>query len=97
LDRDPKQRLGSHNDVEDIKKHHFYKDYEWTKLYNKEYKPSFKPDVKNDTSTENFDKEFTTEKVQDTPSNPSTLALDDGGAFADFTFDPAKANSALKG
>ena len=60
-------------------------------MYNKEYKPSFKPDVKNDTDTGNFDREFTTETVQDTPAGPnSALGSADDGAFANFTFDQTK-------
>mmetsp|Transcript_10015 Transcript_10015/g.16114 ORF Transcript_10015/g.16114 Transcript_10015/m.16114 type:complete len:453 (-) Transcript_10015:131-1489(-) len=91
LDRNPDQRLGSKKDVEDVKAHAFYEDIDWNKMYNKEYTPSFKPDVKSDTDTGNFDKEFTGEKVQDTPANPNThLGADTTGVFSDFTYDPSK-------
>mmetsp|Transcript_32937 Transcript_32937/g.53283 ORF Transcript_32937/g.53283 Transcript_32937/m.53283 type:complete len:531 (+) Transcript_32937:127-1719(+) len=90
LDRDPSMRLGSLKDVEDIKTHEFYKDMDWEKLYAKEYTPSFKPKISNDTTTENFDREFTDEKVQDTPAQQGMLPTNDGGAFDGFTFDPKK-------
>merc|ERR1712146_738987 len=72
LDRDPTMRLGSKKDVEDIKEHKFFEDIDWRKLYNKEDTPSFKPKVRNDVDTGNFDREFTNEKVQDTPAGPTS-------------------------
>jgi len=62
----------------------------------KKYTPSFKPDVKNDTDTGNFDREFTTEAVKDTPAGPaSALGAADDGQFTNFTYDPSK-GGALK-
>ncbi len=98
LDRVPEKRLGSKNDVEDIKTHRFYNDIDWKKLYNKGYTPVFRPDVKNDTDTGNFDAEFTSERVQDTPAGPnSALAKDDDKAFEGFTYDQTKGGVLLDG
>uniref|UniRef100_A0A7S4DZX4 non-specific serine/threonine protein kinase n=2 Tax=Lotharella globosa TaxID=91324 RepID=A0A7S4DZX4_9EUKA len=87
LDRDPKMRLGSKRDVEDIKEHKFFSDIDWEKLFAKKYTPAFKPKVQNHTDTRNFDREFKIEKVQETPAGPtSTLGAE--GNFSGFTCDP---------
>lgn len=91
LTRDPQFRMGAKRDVEEIKEHKFYNDVNWEKLYARGYTPRFKPTVKNDTYTGNFDKEFTDERVQDTPAGPaSALAPEEEKAFDGFTFDPNK-------
>ena len=33
------ERLGSKNDVEDIKNHPYFDDVDWNKIYNREYMP----------------------------------------------------------
>ena len=61
LVRDTKKRLGSVNDFEDIKKHSWFKDIDWDKLYNKKITPPFKPKVSGDNWMDNFDQEFVQE------------------------------------
>jgi len=89
LDRSPASRLGSKNDVEDLKEHAFFSDINWKKIHKKQYTPSFKPAVKDDLDTRNFDKEFTNEKVRDTVADKRNSRLMGGdGAFKGFTYDP---------
>ena len=61
LNRDTKKRLGAVNDFEDIKKHSWFKDIDWIKLYNRKLDPPFKPKVSGDNWMDNFDKEFVSE------------------------------------
>lgn len=95
LQRDPSLRLGSKKDVEDIKKHHFYDNLDWDKLYRKDFSPSFKPNISDDTTTENFDREFTDEKVQDTPAQLGVGQLV-GADFQGFTFDQGEGSHLMK-
>ncbi|KAK8883548.1 RAC-gamma serine/threonine-protein kinase [Tritrichomonas musculus] len=43
LDKDPKTRLGSENDVDDIKKHPFFDCFNWYDVLAKRYKPEWIP------------------------------------------------------
>jgi len=62
LDRNPKRRLGSGTgDVDDIKKHLFFKSIDWTKLENKEIEPPFRPNLTNEYDVRFFDPESTSE------------------------------------
>eukprot|EP01083_Nonionella_stella_P214711 773427_1 len=64
LERNPKYRLGAGpHDVNEIKRHPFFKNIDWIKLYEKKIKPIYKPNVKNEYDTSNFDKQFTNEPV----------------------------------
>ena len=65
LERDPKYRLGSgYHDVEEIKRHSFFKNIDWILLYQKKIEPVYKPNVgKNQLDTSNFDKTFTNEPI----------------------------------
>jgi len=91
LNRDPTKRLGSHNDVEDIKSHPFFKPISWEAMMRKEIEPSYKPKVKSSADTSNFDDTFTNEPVVDSVAPDSnlskTLAAKDE-AFGGFTYVP---------
>ena len=39
LIKNPSERLGSKNDVEEIKNHPYFEDVDWNKIYNREYMP----------------------------------------------------------
>ncbi|KAA1138042.1 hypothetical protein PGTUg99_025552 [Puccinia graminis f. sp. tritici] len=82
LNRNPKHRLGSQNDTEDLKKHEFFKSIDWHKLSLREVIPTFKPHIESDESVSNFDREFTTLDISE--HLPSTikerLAQDSNGA-----------------
>lgn len=59
LNRNPKHRLGSENDAEDLKRHPFFAQIDWNLLANKKIPPPFKPLVESEDSVANFDPEFT--------------------------------------
>eukprot|EP01098_Paradermamoeba_levis_P005560 TRINITY_DN2344_c0_g1_i1.p1 TRINITY_DN2344_c0_g1~~TRINITY_DN2344_c0_g1_i1.p1 ORF type:complete len:458 (-),score=177.99 TRINITY_DN2344_c0_g1_i1:206-1489(-) len=61
LERDPKKRL---KDFETLKKHPFFKDINWEKLYNKQLTPPYVPPVKSATSTDMIDEGFTSQRAQ---------------------------------
>jgi len=61
LVREPKKRLGSVNDVDELKSHPWFKDIDWDLLYQKKIEPPFKPRIAGDNFLDNFDEEFTKE------------------------------------
>eukprot|EP00456_Euglypha_rotunda_P048543 TRINITY_DN388_c0_g1_i7.p1 TRINITY_DN388_c0_g1~~TRINITY_DN388_c0_g1_i7.p1 ORF type:complete len:522 (+),score=125.71 TRINITY_DN388_c0_g1_i7:100-1566(+) len=98
LNRDPKKRLGSKDDVNDIKAHPFFKTISWEKMMKKEIDPPYKPKTKSSTDTNNFDSTFTSEPVVDSMVAPSTLSstMTEGtGDFGGFTYEPKSGH--LKG
>jgi len=93
LNRDPKKRLGSKDDVNDLKAHPFFKPLNFEKLMKKEVDVAYKPKVKaGGTDTSNFDGVFTAEPVVDSMITPGTLAqtMKEEGpdGFGGFTYDP---------
>lgn len=59
--KDPKKRLGSINDLQELKTHPWFKDIDWDKMMKKETEPPFKPKISGDNWVHNFDEEFTKE------------------------------------
>lgn len=95
LNRDPKKRLGSKDDVDDIKAHPFFKSISWEKLFKKELDPPYKPKLKSTTDTGNFDSTFTSEPVVDSVVAPSSLSqtmTETSDTFTGFTYDPKGAH-----
>merc|ERR550525_971638 len=85
LKRNPDNRLGSSkDDVEDIKKHAWFKTLDWDKLLKKEISPPYQPTVKSDTDVSNFSTEFTKEQAADTYAPPANLKAEED--FVGFTF-----------
>lgn len=85
LSREPESRLGSRDDVQDIKEHPFFSDMDWDRLYAKDYTPSYTPHVTNNMAAL-FDQEFTDQKVSETMTMvaPSTIVRNTD--FGPFTF-----------
>ncbi|KAJ3359576.1 RAC-alpha serine/threonine-protein kinase [Allomyces javanicus] len=66
LDRDYRKRLGSgKNGSREIQQHAFFKDVDWVKLFRKEVPPPWRPDLADDFDTSFFDKEFTSEQIEE--------------------------------
>lgn len=98
LNRDPKKRLGSGDDIKDIKAHEFFADTDWEKVYNKEIDSGFTPKVRGELDTTNFEETFTTEDVVDSVVDGSALSQTLTGHtddFNDFTY--AGGKSAMDG
>jgi len=85
LNRDPAQRLGA-NGADEIRKHAFFAEINWTKLMAKKYVPPFKPEVASATDTSNFDQEFTSEPAMDSVIADSHLSATVQQQFAGFSF-----------
>jgi serum/glucocorticoid-regulated kinase 2 len=88
LNRDPKKRLGSKADIEDLKAHAFFKDINFEKMMKKEIDPPYKPKIKANDTTSNFDTTFTSEPVVDSVAQPSGLGTlsENPDAFVGFTY-----------
>eukprot|EP01155_Anaeramoeba_flamelloides_P013774 Anaeramoba_flamelloidesa339295_52.p1 GENE.a339295_52~~a339295_52.p1 ORF type:complete len:304 (-),score=82.22 a339295_52:99-959(-) len=85
LNRNHEKRLGVKG-VEQIKKHEFFADLDWQKVYNREYKPEFIPTIEDITDVGNFDEEFTEEKVEDSLVQVSVIGKVDQKVFEGFTY-----------
>ncbi|KAM4687637.1 serine/threonine-protein kinase Sgk3 [Discoglossus pictus] len=59
LEKNPKLRLGAHDDFEEIKNHPFFSGINWTDLVQKKIQPPFDPHVDGPDDISNFDTEFT--------------------------------------
>jgi len=85
LNRDPKKRLGSTRDVDELKEHAFFKTMSWADMLAKKISPAYKPKIKTgQTDSSNFDNTFTSEPVVDSVVAPSALSQSMTGHEADF-------------
>ncbi|PTD12032.1 Serine/threonine-protein kinase SCH9 [Fusarium culmorum] len=80
LNRNPKHRLGATDDAEELKRHPFFGDVDWTLLTKKLITPPFKPKLKSETDVSYFDPEFTTALDQNGSLNERAAALARGYA-----------------
>ncbi|KFB53105.1 AGAP002161-PA-like protein [Anopheles sinensis] len=89
LVKNPKQRLGGGpDDAKEIMAHPFFASINWMDLVHKRITPPFKPQVTSDTDTRYFDKEFTGESVELTPSdnNGPLGAIQEEPHFSEFSY-----------
>lgn len=90
LQRKVEDRLGSgQGDAADLKKHDFFADLDWDKVYAKKIVPEFKPPNRmGSIDTGNFDLEFTTEFAVDSVVTTSLSETQrDKAQFPGFTYD----------
>ncbi|KAK4979445.1 Serine/threonine-protein kinase [Elasticomyces elasticus] len=85
LDRDANKRLGV-NGAAEIKAHPFFHSIDWRKLLDRKYEPSFKPNVIDERDTANFDREFTSEKPQDSYVDGPMLSQTMQQQFAGWSY-----------
>ncbi|XP_049283195.1 RAC serine/threonine-protein kinase [Anopheles funestus] len=89
LVKNPKQRLGGGpDDAKEIMAHPFFVSINWSDLVAKRITPPFKPQVTSDTDTRYFDREFTGESVELTPSdnNGPLGAIQEEPHFSEFSY-----------
>ena len=88
LDKNPLKRIK----CKEMKRHSFYKDIDWNKLFRKEIDPPFKPKVNGPDDRQNFEKiapNSQNEKtyLKCTPSIKSESVIAAADQFPNFTFD----------
>ncbi|XP_073686417.1 ribosomal protein S6 kinase alpha-3 isoform X3 [Garra rufa] len=83
--RNPSNRLGAGPDgVEEIKRHPFYANIDWNKLFRREIHPPFKPASGRPDDTFYFDPEFTAKTPKDSPGVPPSANANQ--LFRGFSF-----------
>jgi serine/threonine protein kinase len=90
LHRDPKQRLGSARDLEEIKAHAWFAGLDWDKLAAKQLSPPFKPAVKGEADVSNVDACFTQEAVpvKEEAETAEEKAAAKAADFSGFSYAP---------
>lgn len=92
LDKDPAHRLGgSEEDVEEIKRHPFFKPINWDDVLAKKYTPEWIPSIKGELDVSNFDMEFTAEPAAISYEDESLIAQSTQQSFEGFTCAPESA------
>ncbi|KAL7061439.1 hypothetical protein AAHC03_01408 [Spirometra sp. Aus1] len=86
LKKDPKERLGAKNDVEEIKQQRFFKRYDinWTDVYDRKMEPPFRPELLSDSDVSMFDPTFTGLQPIVSPGNADESVP--GDLFQGFSF-----------
>lgn len=87
LTKNPSRRLGCGlRGEEDVRSHVFFRHIDWEKIENREVQPPFKPKIKHPKDVSNFDKQFTSEKTDLTPTDKLFMMNLDQTEFMGFSF-----------
>ncbi|XP_075252985.1 uncharacterized protein LOC142344850 isoform X2 [Convolutriloba macropyga] len=88
LMKDPEERLGFDTVTEesDIQSQPFFRRIDWEALAMREIQPPFVPNMNSDLDTSNFDRSFTQQQIDWTPSDKLFLMNLSGDEFDGFSF-----------
>ncbi|XP_046811217.1 protein kinase C, brain isozyme isoform X2 [Lucilia cuprina] len=87
LTKQPNKRLGcGPSGEEDVRLHPFFRRIDWEKIENREVQPPFKPKIKHRKDVSNFDKQFTSEKTDLTPTDKVFMMNLDQSEFVGFSY-----------
>ncbi|XP_019890429.1 protein kinase C, brain isozyme isoform X5 [Musca domestica] len=87
LTKQPSKRLGcGPTGEEDVRLHPFFRRIDWEKIENREVQPPFKPKIKHRKDVSNFDKQFTSEKTDLTPTDKVFMMNLDQTEFVGFSY-----------
>ncbi|CAK8683700.1 protein kinase C iota type-like [Clavelina lepadiformis] len=88
LNKIPQDRLGCNSETgfQDILDHAFFRSIDWDLLHAKQVVPPYKPNLVDDLGLDNFDRQFTQEPVQLTPTDAQTTNKIDQSDFEGFEY-----------
>ncbi|CRL01744.1 CLUMA_CG014960, isoform A [Clunio marinus] len=87
LTKNPQKRLGCGSIGEDdVRNHSFFRRIDWEKIENREVQPPFKPKIKHRKDVSNFDRQFTSEKTDLTPTDKLFMMNLDQTEFTGFSY-----------
>lgn len=87
LTKNPAKRLGRGlNGEDEIKGNLFFRRIDWDKIEQREIQPPFKPKIRHRKDVGNFDRQFTSEKTDLTPTDKLFMMNLDQNDFAGFSF-----------
>ncbi|XP_045536736.1 protein kinase C, brain isozyme isoform X2 [Papilio machaon] len=87
LTKNPAKRLGcAPRGDEDVRTHAFFRRIDWARVEARDVQPPFKPKIKHRKDVSNFDKQFTQEKTELTPTDKLFMMNLDQTEFMGFSF-----------
>ncbi|KAI5646639.1 protein kinase domain-containing protein [Phthorimaea operculella] len=87
LTKNPQKRLGcGAAGEENVRTHPFFRRIDWARIEARDVQPPFKPKIKHRKDVSNFDKQFTQEKTELTPTDKLFMMNLDQTEFQGFSF-----------
>ncbi|KAJ0176818.1 hypothetical protein K1T71_007997 [Dendrolimus kikuchii] len=87
VSHNPQKRLGcGARGEEDVRTHPFFRRIDWARIEARDVQPPFKPKIKHRKDVSNFDKQFTQEKTELTPTDKLFMMNLDQTEFMGFSF-----------